>query len=161
MEILNIIESEKGIISNVTSFVISKNNKEKQVENANKLATLLVTKLDLSITPEDIENFLDDGYFLSSSSNKEVSIVWSNVVDFNYLYPVKNILYYTVLYSFQDNGDCEEKDGNKTITVYIIKNGEYKVFCEIESFNHLNSESEIQTYLDNNDYDDEYEFIML
>jgi hypothetical protein len=161
MEILNIIESENGTISNVTSFVISKNNKEKQVETANKLATLLVHKLDLFITPEDIEDFLDNGYYLSNSSNNEVSIVWSSAVDFNDLYPVKNILYYTVSYSFQDNGDCEEKDGNKTITVYIIKNGEPKIFCEIESFNHLNSETEIQTYLDNNDYSEEFEFTML
>ena len=85
MEILSIIESENGVISNVSSFVINNNNKQSQVEKANSLATLLVKKLDLSITPEDIEDFLDNGYFLSNSSNNEVSIVWSNVVDSNVL----------------------------------------------------------------------------
>jgi hypothetical protein len=86
MEILNIIESENSTITNVTSFVITKNNKEKQVETANLLATLLVNKSNLFITPEDIEDFLDNGYYLSNSSNNEVSIVWSNVVDSNDLF---------------------------------------------------------------------------
>ena len=74
----------------------------------------------------------------------------------------KKILYYTVEFDFQNNGECDEKNGNKTITVYSIVNNKPKIFCEIESFNELSSENEIQTYLDNNGYEnEEFEFEIL
>ena len=72
-------------------------------------------------------------------------------------------LYYVVEKKLQDVGDdIQEITGWKQITVYDMVNNIPKIFCEIESENAINSEVEIQEYLDNNGYeDDEFEFIIL
>ncbi len=47
----------------------------------------------------------------------------------------------------------------KLITVYTIEDNQPKIFCEIESSKESSDEVEIQTYLDNNGYEDEeFEF---
>ena len=72
-------------------------------------------------------------------------------------------LYYVVEKQSHDVGDdIHELTGWKTITVYEIVDNQPKIFCEIESDITENSEDEIQTYLDNNGYEDEeFEFDQL
>ena len=65
-----------------------------------------------------------------------------------------NKLYYTV------KAD-ETLQEVKIITVYTIDNNLPKIFCEIEAYLNAIDETEIQTYLDNNGYENEYEFILL
>jgi hypothetical protein len=72
-------------------------------------------------------------------------------------------LFYVVEKELHGDGYCEEVTGNKQIRVYDIDTQamELIVFCEIETLICKNSESEIQTYLDNNGYEDEFEFVEL
>ena len=68
-------------------------------------------------------------------------------------------LYYTVSPQLQDAGDVKETNGWKDITVYEIIDNQPKIFCEIEALTEDNSVEMIQTYLDNNGYEDiEFEF---
>ena len=72
---------------------------------------------------------------------------------------MKRKLYYTISFEFDD---CDTKNGNKAISVYSIENNELKNFCDIECQNEDNSETEIQSYLDDNGFGDEsFELILL
>ena len=47
------------------------------------------------------------------------------------------------------------------ITVYYIIDNTPKIFCEIDALEDCSIENEIQTYLDNNGYENELEFVEL
>ena len=69
---------------------------------------------------------------------------------------MNKILYYVVEKLTQDVGDdIHELTGWKTITVYTIENNKLVKFFDIEGENSLNTEDEIQDYLDDNGYGDE------
>jgi hypothetical protein len=75
---------------------------------------------------------------------------------------MKKKLYYVIEKQLQDNGDCEETNGWKNITVYSITDNipvnEFIVEAEISD----NSVEAITNYLEDNGMgDDEYEFIQL
>lgn len=72
---------------------------------------------------------------------------------------MKRKLYYTISFEFDES---DSKNGNKTISVYSIENNEPKNFCDIECQNVDNSETQIQSYLNDNGYEDEsFELILL
>lgn len=72
-------------------------------------------------------------------------------------------LYYVVDKELQQDDLFEYTTGNKTITVYDIdtQTMQLTIVCEIESLNYKVSEHEIETWLENNDYEDEYNLISL
>jgi len=71
-------------------------------------------------------------------------------------------LYYTIEKQTQTIDTIEECTGWKTIIVYDIVNDTPKIWFEIESRNDEYSENEIQTWLDNNGFEDkEYSFTEL
>lgn len=72
-------------------------------------------------------------------------------------------LYYVVKKQLEDIDGFEETTGWKTITIYDIDTQCMNIIIvgEIEVPNSLNSENEIQTWLDNNEDDKEYNFIEL
>lgn len=73
-----------------------------------------------------------------------------------------NKLYYTVeLVTTEVEPDIVERNGYKTITVYEIIDNQPKIFSEIEAEYSSNCNEEIQTYLDNNGSNEEFEFIRL
>ena len=63
-------------------------------------------------------------------------------------------LYYVVAKYLIDGMDCECTTGVKAISVYEIIESIPKLLCEIETFNEVSSENEIQVWLDNNGYED-------
>lgn len=72
-------------------------------------------------------------------------------------------LYYTVYFETYDG---VEQNGVRNITVYTIVKNEPKIFVQFDAFStdgekDFSDEDEIQTYLDNNGYDQEFEFIEL
>ena len=76
---------------------------------------------------------------------------------------MSEILYYTIEYEKElfDN-DMYMLTGIKTITVYEILDNIPKLFCSIESYLERSSEEEIQSWLDNNNYEDmDYSFELL
>lgn len=74
---------------------------------------------------------------------------------------MKRKLYYVVEKLTTDVGDdIHELSGWKTITVHTIENNELKKWFDLEGENVLNSQDEIQDYLDDNGYEDE-EFEMI
>lgn len=70
-------------------------------------------------------------------------------------------LYYTVEKQLEYIDEVGETNGWKTITVYTIENNLPKQFCQFEAQLENSSEEEIQTYLDNNGFDSEYNFVLL
>ena len=75
---------------------------------------------------------------------------------------MKKKLYYVIEKQLQDNGECEETNGWKNITVYSITNNvpaqEFMVEAEISDV----STEAINNYLEDNGMgDDEYELIQL
>jgi hypothetical protein len=74
---------------------------------------------------------------------------------------MKKELYYTIEKEVDDNGGDETLTGNKTITVYEMVNNEPKRFTEIFCGNEENSKEKINEYLKDNDYNDEYQLILL
>ena len=73
-----------------------------------------------------------------------------------------NKLYYIVeLVTTEVEPDIIECNGWKTITIYEIIDNQPKIFAEIEAKYSSNCNEEIQTYLDNNGFDKEFEFIRL
>lgn len=70
-------------------------------------------------------------------------------------------LFYVVEKQLNDVDGFEETNGWKTITVYKIEDNQPKQVCEFEAHNSDNSIEEIQTWLDNNNDETEYEFIQL
>ena len=73
-------------------------------------------------------------------------------------------LYYVVEKELNQDDSFEYSTGNKTITVYDIdtQSMQLVIFCEIETVNFKESESEIQHWLYNNSYgDEEYNFVKL
>ena len=73
-------------------------------------------------------------------------------------------LYYVVEKELHGINDIEETTGNKMIRVYDVDTQymDLIVFCEIETFNYKNSESELRHWLDENGFEDElFEFIEL
>ena len=71
-------------------------------------------------------------------------------------------LYYTIEKQTQTIDTIEECTGWKTIIVYDIVNDTPKIWFEIESRNDEYSENEIQTWLDNNGFENrEYSFTEL
>jgi len=74
-------------------------------------------------------------------------------------------LYYTVekeVVNYDANDGAEETTGNKTVSVYEIEENTPKLFCQIDTQNEYNSESEIQKWLDDNGYEDEeFNFMQL
>jgi hypothetical protein len=71
-------------------------------------------------------------------------------------------IYYTVEKELQSYDSIEETTGWKTIQVYEIQNDQPKQWFKIEANNENSSENEIQTWLDNNGFEDrEYEMIWL
>jgi len=72
-------------------------------------------------------------------------------------------LYYTIEKQTRTINDIEECTGWKSIIVYEIVNDTPKVWFEIdEARNDSSTENEIQTWLDNNGFEDrEYKFIEL
>lgn len=71
------------------------------------------------------------------------------------------ILYYTVEKRLIDIDGIEEGDGWKDITVYTIEDNIPKVMCEFEALNGNSIEEEIQTWLDNEEIEEEFEFVKL
>ena len=72
-----------------------------------------------------------------------------------------NTLYYTVEKQTHDVIGFEECTGWKTLTVYTIEHNVPKVMCELEARNESSSESEIQTWLDEEGDEKEYQFVQL
>ena len=70
-------------------------------------------------------------------------------------------LYYVVDVQLQDIDGIKETTGWKVITCYEIIDNQPKMFCDFEAKIETSTEEEIQTYLDNNEYDEEFEFIQL
>jgi hypothetical protein len=71
-------------------------------------------------------------------------------------------LFYTVEKQTQIIDTVEECTGWKTIQVYEIANDQPKMWFELEARNDDSNEEEIQTWLDNNGFEDrEYEFVWL
>jgi len=72
-------------------------------------------------------------------------------------------LYYVVDKELQQDDLFEYTTGNKTITVYDVDTQTMQliVVCEIESLNYKVTEHEIETWLKNNDYEDDYNLIQL
>ena len=71
-------------------------------------------------------------------------------------------LFYTVEKQNQTIDTVEECTGWKTIQVYEIANDQPKMWLELEARNDDSSEEEIQTWLDNNGFEDrKYEFVRL
>lgn len=71
------------------------------------------------------------------------------------------LLYYTVEKRLLDIDGIEEADGWKDITVYTIEDNIPKVMCEFEALNGNSTEEEIQTWLDNEGIEEEFEFVKL
>lgn len=75
-------------------------------------------------------------------------------------------IYYTVYYETYDDGS---QNGIRQITVYTIENNTPKIFFVVEAyevdaegFPEFSNEEEIQTWLDNNGYEDEeFNFVAL
>ena len=75
-----------------------------------------------------------------------------------------SILYYTVEKQLRSGDDCvniSETTGWKTIRIYRIEDSIPKLIAEIEALLITSSINEIETWLDNNDDNTEYEFIEL
>jgi hypothetical protein len=72
-------------------------------------------------------------------------------------------LYYVVDKELQQDDLFEYTTGNKTITVYDVdtQTMQIVVVCIIESLNYKVTEHEIETWLENNDYEDDYNLIRL
>ena len=71
-------------------------------------------------------------------------------------------IYYTVEKQTQTIDTVEECTGWKNIQVYEIANDRPKQWFEIEARNDESSEKEIQTWLDNNGFEDrEYDMMWL
>ena len=71
-------------------------------------------------------------------------------------------IYYTVEKQTQIIDTVEECTGWKDILVYKIEEDKPKLWFEIEARNDESSEKEIQTWLDNNRFEDrEYEMLWL
>ena len=72
-------------------------------------------------------------------------------------------LYYVVEKELQQDDLFEYTTGDKTITVYDIdtQSMQLVVVCIIESLNYKVTEHEIETWLENNDYEDDYNLIKL
>lgn len=72
-------------------------------------------------------------------------------------------LYYTVELELAESNDFDYTTGMKDITVYDIDTQSMKliILSEIRTENYKNSENEIQTWLDNEEDDEEYNFIKL
>jgi hypothetical protein len=72
-------------------------------------------------------------------------------------------LYYVVDKELQQDDLFEYTTGNKTITVYDVdtQTMQIVVVCIIESLNYKVTENEIETWLENNDYEDDYNLIRL
>ena len=71
-------------------------------------------------------------------------------------------LFYTVEKHTQTIDTVEECTGWKTIQVYEIANDQPKMWLELEARNDDSSDEEIQTWLDNNGFEDrKYEFVRL
>ena len=72
-----------------------------------------------------------------------------------------NTLYFTIGKHLVNVGDIEEASGWKTIYVYKIEDNVPKLQAEIEALNESHSSDEIQTWLDNNGDETEYNFTEL
>ena len=71
-------------------------------------------------------------------------------------------LFYTVEKQTQTIDTIEECTGWKNIQVYEIANDQPKILFELEAGNDDSSEEEIQTWLDNNGFENrEYELVWL
>lgn len=72
-------------------------------------------------------------------------------------------LYYVVHKRLQDIDGIEETTGWKDITVYDIDTQSFQlvIICEFEAENTKSSEEEIATWLENNDWEEDYNLIEL
>jgi len=72
-------------------------------------------------------------------------------------------LYYVIEKETSVDDNFEFATGSKSIRVYDIdtQSMQLVIVCEIDSFNFKNTETEIETWLENNDYEDEYNLIQL
>lgn len=78
MEILNVIETSSGLISNIASYIVpSKDGPERNiaVSNAENYFARICTRLGHMGDRKDMESFIEDGYFYSG--DRDVSLVWS------------------------------------------------------------------------------------
>jgi len=78
MEILNVIETSSGLISNVASYIVPPEDGPERniaVSNAENHFARVCTRLGHIGSRMDMEFFIEDGYF--SSGDRDVSLVWS------------------------------------------------------------------------------------
>jgi hypothetical protein len=72
-------------------------------------------------------------------------------------------LYYVVEKETSVDDNFEFATGSKLIRLYEVSTSllELVIVSEIESYNFKNTETEIETWLENNDYEDDYNLIRL
>lgn len=78
MEILNVIETSSGLISNVASYIVpSEDGPERNiaVSNAENYFARVCTRLGHMGDYKNMESFIEDGYY--SVGDRDVSLVWS------------------------------------------------------------------------------------
>ena len=82
MEVINIITTERGIISDIKSYgILDKDLEDEVVEQVNdrfeKIVTDYIQPLSLEELDTDIEEILDNGYF--EYNGVEIQIAWSYI----------------------------------------------------------------------------------
>jgi hypothetical protein len=79
VNIINIITFNGGILESVESFIISiGENSQKEISNAEKRFTDLIKELNNSFEDDDLESFVEGGYF--SQNGIEIRFNWSDKV---------------------------------------------------------------------------------
>ena len=78
MEIINILEIVNGIPNQIISYVVDEINEKVSVDVAESTFKKLLKENDSSLTDEDMENFIEDGY--TDRNGYELSIIWSTFV---------------------------------------------------------------------------------
>lgn len=79
MQIINVIETINGVISQIQSFTIEGDNEEEKqfvVEQAEKCFIDIVKEHEPDLEEEDEENYISDGY--DDQNGYEVQIIWSH-----------------------------------------------------------------------------------
>jgi len=77
LRILNIVFIECGILSTVTSFIVTEENETEQVKKAEELFLSKISE-EVDLSEDDKEEVLDNGYF--DEDGIYYALEWSTVV---------------------------------------------------------------------------------
>jgi hypothetical protein len=80
METINVILVMQGIVHSIKSYGISdQQTRQETIYNAEEHFKLECLQLDETITEEEMEEYIENGYYDSESNYMSVNLVWSEI----------------------------------------------------------------------------------